>query len=562
MTDAIKDASDGAKQEETRPAIGETEATPEKLPVAPTEPEPAVEELKPDQVADKVETTPSQTKSVEDEAVKTTPVETEPVKPVEVKPTEDAPVETQQTESTPSEAVHKEVPPVEVKTTETKTVAIKDGESVTTETKSIEIRPVGVKSTEETSPAEAAPDESKPVESEPAEAETAKTEPIEEKSKNVEITKEVEPEPSEAKPTKEEAVKEEAVKEEPVHEDIVKEEPMKEEPVTEEPIKEEAVKEEAVKEEPLEEEPIKTEPVEPKPVEMAEEFSDPDEDDLDDLDDMLDDFSTVNLDSQKSPVAPSAHKSEAPKAAPSGKLPELDEFSEEEFAKQLQAGMADLLGEMEKSPDMQAQFEDMFKQIAASEGISDPAAPSTSAKPAPPPSAEDASFQETIRRTMERLQGSGEQATAAAASGGADDFMSEMLKQLGSGDLGALGGEENEEDFSKILMGMMEQLTNKEILYEPMKELDQKFPGWLAKNRSTTPKEDLKRYEEQRTVVREIVAKFEERTYSDSNAADREFIVDRMQKMQAAGSPPADLVGDMPSAQEALNPTDESCNPQ
>ncbi|KAH6899799.1 peroxin [Thelonectria olida] len=309
---------------------------------------------------------------------------------------------------------------------------------------------------------------------------------------------------------------------------------------------------------------------------MAEEFSDPDEDDLDDLDgklratsryinlclqplsDMLDDFSTVNLDSQKSPVAPSAHKSEAPKAAPSGKLPELDEFSEEEFAKQLQAGMADLLGEMEKS----AQFEDMFKQIAASEGISDPAAPSTSAKPAPPPSAEDASFQETIRRTMERLQGSGEQATAAAASGGADDFMSEMLKQLGSGDLGALGGEENEEDFSKILMGMMEQLTNKEILYEPMKELDQKFPGWLAKNRSTTPKEDLKRYEEQRTVVREIVAKFEERTYSDSNAADREFIVDRMQKMQAAGSPPADLVGDMPSAQEALNPTDESCNPQ
>ncbi|KAJ4157152.1 Peroxisome chaperone and import receptor [Fusarium falciforme] len=163
---------------------------------------------------------------------------------------------------------------------------------------------------------------------------------------------------------------------------------------------------------------------------------------------------------------------------------------------------------------------------------------------------------------MERMQASGDQATAAAAEGPADDFMSEMLKQLSSGDLGALGGDGSEEEFSKMLMGMMEQLTNKEILYEPMKELDDKFPEWLAKNRNSTPKEDLKRYEEQQSVVREIVAKFEEKTYSDSNAADREFIVDRMQKMQAAGSPPSDLVGDMASAQDALNPSDEACNPQ
>lgn len=185
---------------------------------------------------------------------------------------------------------------------------------------------------------------------------------------------------------------------------------------------------------------------------------------------------------------------------------------------------------------MQAQFEDIFKHIAAAEGAGDapppPAAASASAGPAPSaPPAEDASFQETIRRTMERMQASGDQATAAAAEGPADDFMSEMLKQLSSGDLGALGGDGSEEEFSKMLMGMMEQLTNKEILYEPMKELDDKFPEWLAKNRNSTPKEDLKRYEEQQSVVREIVAKFEEKTYSDSNSADREFIVDRMQKV-------------------------------
>lgn len=32
--------------------------------------------------------------------------------------------------------------------------------------------------------------------------------------------------------------------------------------------------------------------------------------------------------------------------------------------------------------------------------------------------------------------------------------------------------------------------------------------------------------------------------------------------MQASGSPPNDLVGDMPSAQDVLNMPDEGCNPQ
>ncbi|KAF4344675.1 peroxisomal biogenesis factor 19 [Fusarium beomiforme] len=301
-----------------------------------------------------------------------------------------------------------------------------------------------------------------------------------------------------------------------------------------------------------------------EPVDEMEDVPDPDEDDLDDLDDMLDEFSTVKLDQSKlSGGAASSSKPEASKDSASGKQPEVeDAFSEEEFAKQLQAGMADLLGELEQSPDMQAQFEDIFKHIAAAEGAGDAPPPSNPKGPSSQPPPEDASFQDTIKRTMERMQASGDQATAAAASGSADDFMSEMLKQLSSGDLGDLGGDGSEEEFSKMLMGMMEQLTNKEILYEPMKELDEKFPEWLIKNRDSTPKEDLKRYEEQQAIVREIVAKFEEKTYSDSNATDREFIVDKMQKMQAAGSPPSDLVGDMQSAQDALNPGDEACNPQ
>ena len=185
-------------------------------------------------------------------------------------------------------------------------------------------------------------------------------------------------------------------------------------------------------------------------------------------------------------------------------------------------------------PDMQKQFEDMFKQMSAAAAGKDPTTgtgadvdlgPSGSA----PDSGTEASFQDTIRRTMERMQTSGDQATAAAASGTGDDFMSEMFKQMSSGDF---GGEGSEEDFSKMLMGVMEQLSNKEILYEPMKEWHDKFPEWVEKNRDKTPADELKKYEEQQVIVSEMVAKFEESTYSDSNPADREFIVERMQKVR------------------------------
>lgn len=180
---------------------------------------------------------------------------------------------------------------------------------------------------------------------------------------------------------------------------------------------------------------------------------------------------------------------------------------------------------------MQAQFENIFKGLGAADATGENGESSSAPKSAEAIAAElsqDASFQETIQRTMARMQASGEQATAAAtAEGSEDDFIAEMMKAMKD----MPGGEGGEEDFSKLLMGMMEQLTNKEILYEPMKELNDKFPGWMEKNKETLPQDDLKRYQGQQVLVAEMVAKFEEPKYSDSNAADREYIVDRMQKV-------------------------------
>jgi peroxin-19 len=190
---------------------------------------------------------------------------------------------------------------------------------------------------------------------------------------------------------------------------------------------------------------------------------------------------------------------------------------------------------------MQAQFESIFKELGAAGAMGGEYEPDASAtassKNAPTADqvaaelSENQSFQETIRKTMARMQASGDQATAAAAAEGSeDDFIAEMMKAMKD----LPGADGSEEDFSKVLMGMMEQLTNKEILYEPMRELNEKFPGWLEKNGKTLSKEDSDRYEEQRRLVGEMVAKFEEPTYKDENVADREYIVDRMQKASPA----------------------------
>lgn len=284
----------------------------------------------------------------------------------------------------------------------------------------------------------------------------------------------------------------------------------------------------------------------PPPPEVA---SDPEEDDLSDLDDVLDEFANTKLDAKAptaSSIAASYPKSgDAPSSSGPGRPPEdvspaellLDD--QDEFQKQLQKEMEQLLGQ----GDFQKQFEDIMKEMSAEMGGANPldaaaaaahtqkaegtAAPSSSSEKETATKAEK-SFQETIKKTMERMQSSSDTATSAAASSSQDDILAQMLASMESG---GFGGEGGDEDFSKVLMSMMEQLTNKDILYEPMKELDDKFPKWMDENKAKVDKDDLKRYEEQQTLVREIVGRFERKGYSDDNAQDREYIVERMQKV-------------------------------
>ncbi|KNG86482.1 hypothetical protein ANOM_005123 [Aspergillus nomiae NRRL 13137] len=162
------------------------------------------------------------------------------------------------------------------------------------------------------------------------------------------------------------------------------------------------------------------------------------------------------------------------------------------------------------------------------------------------------SFNDAIQQTMNRMKDSGDKATAAASEDDGDDMLANLIKALQT-----TGLDPDEEDggLMNVVAAMMEQLSNKEMLYEPMKELDAKFGPWLVENKGKEKfsDEEMERFEKQATIASQIVAKFEEPGYTDEDAKCREYVWGKMQEMQAAGSPPEELVAN-PFGQDLKGP--------
>lgn len=338
-------------------------------------------------------------------------------------------------------------------------------------------------------------------------------------------------------------------------------------------------------------EPAPTQVFSDHPPATAEADSDPD---FDDLDDVLDQFS-ANAPSSSQPIAkePTAkpeHISDKPSIPtnipiPSG--PAADE-SEEDFIKRLTAEMSSVMSSMslptndtanptdlakmgkeledftQKMETEGIKPEDLLKAILGEEAgakLGDAAHEERDRRESESTRSLDkqpeklGSFEETIRKTMARMEDSSQKATTATQEKSEEDMLADMLKAIESGGEG--GG-----DLSKMFLGMMEQLTSKDLLYEPMLELHQKFPDWLVQNKSELKTEDYARYARQKEIVKDIVGKFEEKGYSDDDAKCREYIWEKMQKMQEQGAPPEDLVQNPIPGLGGDGPLDEGCPTQ
>lgn len=105
----------------------------------------------------------------------------------------------------------------------------------------------------------------------------------------------------------------------------------------------------------------------------------------------------------------------------------------------------------------------------------------------------------------------------------------EMLQKM----LGALmeEGEGEEGEMGGFLNTLMEQLMQKNVLYEPMKHMLDVYPKYLAE--AEIPEEARKNYEKQLACISEICTLFE-----DEGDEHMEAIVAKMNEMQGYGPPP------------------------
>ncbi|KAG6875694.1 hypothetical protein C0993_007967 [Termitomyces sp. T159_Od127] len=223
----------------------------------------------------------------------------------------------------------------------------------------------------------------------------------------------------------------------------------------------------------------------------------------------------------------------------------------DEFAKELADGMADLMREIAGSAS-QPSNEEKGKDAEENQEISEEQRRALKAaweamlieglgEPGDEDKTKDgANFQETIKKAMDKLKESEDNvrsSTSKPGSGGSEDELAELLAKFGK-DAGS------EEDMTNFLETMMGQLMNKEILYEPLKELSESFPPYLAK--TDLPPDDRKRYEQQLACVHKILAEFDKPTYKDDDPVCSKTIADLMAQMQEFGQPPSEVMGPLP----------------
>jgi peroxin-19 len=150
------------------------------------------------------------------------------------------------------------------------------------------------------------------------------------------------------------------------------------------------------------------------------------------------------------------------------------------FMKQLQSQLASELGipEPPESRECESEPSTAGKSAKASE------------KQGTPPPAKKSCQENNVDRTISKLLN--DMATANNTQEDAEDITGEeaemfqdMMKEFEK-----LGGGFDQD---AVVDGMMQQLVSKDIMYEPMKQVTEKFPLWLEKNKDVLSEEEYKK---------------------------------------------------------------------
>ena len=77
------------------------------------------------------------------------------------------------------------------------------------------------------------------------------------------------------------------------------------------------------------------------------------------------------------------------------------------------------------------------------------------------------------------------------------------------------------------MKGMMQSLLSKDLLYPAMKDMNDKYPGWLADNRGSLSEEDYTKYNKQYDLTRRVCHEYAKED-EHSSEADKKATFERV----------------------------------
>ncbi|KAI9911116.1 hypothetical protein PsorP6_009143 [Peronosclerospora sorghi] len=265
--------------------------------------------------------------------------------------------------------------------------------------------------------------------------------------------------------------------------------------------------------------------------------------DLDDLlDDALDDFAD-----EISATEAIFDVSSVKKEAVTTKAVESDDKKLEEVEKFL-TNLATFL-EDAQDPEFQKVLEQAFRELGTDAETKNIEKLLGSLKtPALPKETDDvdAAVAETLQNMSKAAEGMESVDTAQIEAMG-EEMMAEMMKKFEE-----MG---DKHDFKDLVDGMMEQLLSKDIIYDPMKQICERYPEWLAQKEPLLSKEEYQRFDKQYHCFQRIIAVYE------SEPENYARLSELMQEMQETGQPPSEIVKDLaPGPEPVLRNERNTCS--
>jgi peroxin-19 len=140
------------------------------------------------------------------------------------------------------------------------------------------------------------------------------------------------------------------------------------------------------------------------------------------------------------------------------------------------------------------------------------------------------------------------------------DGMEQMMQELE----GMMQNENFDELFGVIYFylhqGIMNELISKDLLEEPMRDLEKQYPEWLSLNKLKITEDEFSRYNSQYLVIVRINQVFD-KSDKELNSEESKLVTDMMAEMQKFGSPPDGMMNIM-NPSEGTDQTGEEMPPE